>query len=67
MGEIESRVIKLIHCQAFPYSWRFQQFEKKKWDFDIDRELSVVTKRISKDKAIEAYLEALASDRGNEA
>ena len=63
MGEIESRVVKLICCQSFPYSWRFQQFEKKKLNFEIDPELSVIAGRISKDKAINAYLEVLASER----
>ena len=30
MGEMDSRYAKMIICQTFPYSWRFNQFENNK-------------------------------------
>lgn len=47
MGELESRFIKLIYCQSFPYTWRFHQFYTRKLYITQEDVLNKVLKEIS--------------------
>jgi hypothetical protein len=61
MGEMDSRIVKLLYCQTFPYTWQFHQFYGRKKP-NINEELSVIFQRVSKDKAIKGYLERTLTD-----
>lgn len=56
MGEMDSRVTKLLLCQTFPYTWRCWQFEVHELKVDSQDELHGVFQRCSRDVAIRAYL-----------
>jgi len=56
MGEMDSRIVKLLYCQTFPYTWRFHQFHNRKLKIDPSDNLNEIFSRISKDVAIRQYL-----------
>jgi hypothetical protein len=59
MGEMESRIVKLLYCQTWPATWYFHQFYNRKLQKNSDglSELSEVLERISrKDVTIKQYL-----------
>lgn len=56
MGEMDSRAAKLLLCQTFPYTWRFNQISLRKSNVDSDDELNIILKRISKDIGLRQYL-----------
>ena len=58
MGEMDSRIVKLLYCQTYPYTWRFNQFYNRKLNIDSDDDLNIIFQRISKDIAIRQYLKA---------
>ncbi len=60
MGEMDSRIVKLLYCQTFPYTWRFHQFHNHKWNIDLDNDLNKIFQRVSKDIAIRQYLKEFA-------
>jgi len=60
MGEMDSRIVKLLYCQTFPYTWRFHQFHNHKWNIDLDNDLNRIFQRVSKDIAIRQYLKEFA-------
>jgi len=66
MGEIESRVVKLLYCQTFPFTWRFHEFRSGKLNLDSGRwfPLNEVLQRASKDVAIRQYLNTLYKQHG---
>ena len=68
MGEIESRVSKLLYCQTFPLTWRFHQFQLGKLDKRSDSQLDLeeVFRRVSKDVAIRQYLIALHKQQASD-
>ena len=55
MGEMDSRIVKMLYCQTFPYTWRFHKLHSRQLNID-DNNLIKIFKRISKDKAIRKYL-----------
>jgi hypothetical protein len=56
MGETESRVVKLLCCQTFPYTWDFHWIYVKRRSLDAQHELNIILNRVSKDVAIRQYL-----------
>lgn len=56
MGEMDSRIVKLLYCQTFPYTWRFHRFHNRKLKIDPSDNLNEIFLRISKDVAIRQYL-----------
>lgn len=66
MGEIESRVVKLLYCQTFPFTWRFHEFRSGNLNIDSGRwfPLNEVLQRASKDVAIHQYLNTLYKQHG---
>jgi len=59
MGEMESRYIKLIICQTFPYTHRFMQFYRNKLKIDNMDVLNTIFKEISKDIILGNFLESI--------
>ncbi|MFC1954477.1 hypothetical protein ACFLVZ_01475 [Chloroflexota bacterium] len=59
MGEMESRIVKMLYCQTYPYTWKFHQLHNGKLKIHSNDELYVVLRRVSKDKAISEYLNIL--------
>ena len=66
MGETDSRILKLLYCQTFPFTWFFHQFHNGNLDKESHRwfDLDMVFQRISKDIAIRQYLGILYEQRG---
>lgn len=56
MGEMDSRAVKLLLCQTFPYTWRFWQFDNHRLKLDSQDELYDVFQRCSQDFGLRAYL-----------
>ena len=56
MGEMGSRIVKMLYCQTFPYTWRFHQFHNRQLNIDSDDDLMIIFQRVSKDIAIGQYL-----------
>jgi len=58
MGETDSRIVKMLYCQTFPYTWRFHQLHihSQQLNIDSDDDLITIFKRISKDFAIREYV-----------
>jgi len=65
MGEKESRYVKMIYCQTFPYSWRFDQFYKNKLKIGQDDILNKILQEVSKAKPLGEYLNYLGLQRHN--
>jgi len=62
MGEIDSRIVKLLYCQTFPYTWRFHQFHNRKLNIDSNDDLGKIFERVSKDIAIRQYLKVFVGE-----
>ncbi len=62
MGEIDSRYAKMIICQTFPYTWRFNQFEKNKLNISENDVLVKILREVSRAKPLSRYLDRLRSD-----
>ena len=62
MGEMESRVQKILLCQTFPYTWQCWQFEVKGLRVDSTDELYGIFRRCSVDIGIRNYLNSLFAD-----
>jgi hypothetical protein len=60
MGEMDSRIVKMLYCQTFPYTWRFHQFHNRQLNIDSDDGLIIIFQRISKDIAIRQYLKVFS-------
>lgn len=56
MGEIDSRVVKMLYCQTFPYTWSFHKIHTKHININSNDKLMRIFNRISKDKAIRQYI-----------
>ncbi len=58
MGEMDSRIVKMLYCQTFPYTWRFHQLHihSQQLNINSDDDLIIIFKRISKDFAIREYV-----------
>ncbi len=65
MGEMDSRIVKMLYCQTFPYTWRFHQFHNRKLNIDSKNDLYKVFHRVSKDIAIRQYLKVLIEEATN--
>ena len=62
MGEVESRYVKMVICQTFPYSWRFMQLQEGK---DVIEQNDILTKillEVSTAKPLGKYLDNLRAD-----
>lgn len=62
MGEMDSRIVKMLYCQTFPYTWRFHRFHNRQVNIDSKNELNKIFHRVSKDIAIREYLAALIEE-----
>jgi hypothetical protein len=62
MGEMDSRYAKMIICQTFPYTWRFNQFEKNKLNIGKDDVLTKILREVSRAKPLGKYLDSLRAD-----
>ena len=65
MGEMDSRIVKMLYCQTFPYTWRFHQFHNRQLNIDSKNNLNKVFHRVSKDTAIRQYLKVLIEEGTN--
>ncbi len=59
MGETDSRYAKMIICQTFPYTWRFNQFQNDKLNIGKDDVLAKILKGVSRAKPLDRYLDGL--------
>lgn len=59
MGEMDSRYAKLVLCQTFPYTWKFNKFQNNKLNIEKNDVLIKVFKEISKAKPLGEYLDNL--------
>ncbi len=48
MGEIESRALKLMLCESWPFTWEFWQFSSRKLDLESDDPGAVALKDVVK-------------------
>ena len=62
MGEIESRLSKLVLCQTFPYTWKFTQLQKGKENIKNGDVLAKILKEVSKTTPLSKYLDELRAD-----
>ncbi len=62
MGEMDSRYAKMIVCQTFPYTWRFNQFENNKLNIEENDVLTKILREVSRVKALDKYLDGLRAD-----
>ena len=56
MGEMDSRIVKMLYCQTFPYTCSFHSLNSRQLDLEPGDKLKRIFRRISKDKAIHQYL-----------
>lgn len=63
MGETDSRIVKLLYCQTFPYTWRFHQFHNHRRNIDLYDDLNMVFQRVSKDVAVRQYLHEFSAKK----
>jgi len=59
MGEMDSRYAKMIICQTFPYTWRFNQFHNHKLKIGQDDILNKILREASRAKPLGEYLNNL--------
>ena len=64
MGELESRFLKMIVCQAFPFSYSYYLFLTNKRSLESNKIQDQVLKEISKSKPLGEYIE-LIKERNN--
>lgn len=62
MGEMDSRYAKMILCQTFPYTWRFNRFENNKLNIGENDVLIKILREVSRAKPLDKYLNGLRSD-----
>lgn len=62
MGEIDSRYAKMVICQTFPYTWRFNQFENNKLNIGKDDVLTKILREVSRADPLSKYLDGLRAD-----
>jgi hypothetical protein len=65
MGEMESRVSKILLCQTFPYTCRCWQFQVHGLKVDSQDELYAVFQRCSQDFLIRDYLNSRFAEDAN--
>jgi len=56
MGEKDSRYVKMILCQTFPYTWRFNQYHNHKLTINEDDILNKILREVSGAKPLGEYL-----------
>jgi len=59
MGEMNSRYAKMVHCQTFPYTWRFFQYLRDKLDIEKHGILNQIFYAISTAGPLKKYLDDL--------
>jgi hypothetical protein len=62
MGEMDSRYAKMVICQTFPYTWRFNQYENNKLNIGKDDVLTKILREVSRAKPLSKYLDGLRAD-----
>ena len=62
MGEMDSRYVKMIICQTFPYTRRFYQFQNNKLNIGKYDVLAKILREVSKAKSLDKYLDTLRAD-----
>lgn len=62
MGEMDSRYTKLILCQTFPYTWKFNQFQNNKLNIERNDILAKILREVSKAKPLNKYLDGLRAE-----
>jgi len=62
MGEVESRYVKMVICQTFPYSWRFMQLQEGKDVIEQNDILTKILREVSTAKPLGKYLDNLRAD-----
>jgi hypothetical protein len=62
MGEMDSRYVKMIICQTFPYTWRFNQFQNNKLNIGKNEVLAKILREVSRAKPLNKYLDILRAD-----
>ena len=65
MGEWDSKYVKLVHCQTFPYTWRFQQFYANKLNIDENDILNKIFQEVSMAAALGNFIEKIALQNQN--
>lgn len=59
MGEKNSRYAKMVYCQTFPYTWKFNQFQNNKLNIGKNDILAKILQEVSKTKPLNKHLDGL--------
>lgn len=62
MGEMDSRLAKMVYVQTFPYTWKFYQYENNKLNIDQNDILAKILQRVSQAESLNVYLDKLRAD-----
>jgi hypothetical protein len=62
MGEMDSRYTKMIICQTFPYTWRFNKFQNNKLNIEKNDVLAKILREVSRAKSLDKYLDGLRAE-----
>ena len=62
MGEKDSRYAKMVYCQTFPYTWKFNQFQNDKLNIERNDILAKILQEVSKAKPLDKYLDGLRAE-----
>jgi hypothetical protein len=62
MGEWDSRFAKMVICQTFPYTWRFNELQMGRNTIEQNDALTKILQEISKAKPLSKYLDSLRAD-----
>lgn len=62
MGEMDGRYAKMVICQTFPYTWRFNQFQNNKLNIGKDDVLVKILREVSKAEPLGKYLDSLRAE-----
>ncbi len=66
MGEKDSRYAKMIICQTFPYTWRFNQFHSNKLNIEKNDVLNRILQEVSKAAPLRKYLDDFNQQNQND-
>ena len=65
MGELDSRYVKLIYCESFPYTWSFHQYNIGKLKISRDDILYKILQVVSGAEPLRNYLNRLNQESQN--
>lgn len=65
MGEKDSRYVKMLYCQTFPYTWTFDQFYRHKLNINQNIIFNKIIKEVSAVKPLGQFIEDIKQKNEN--